>query len=153
MTTQVQNKEVLNREGGTLFQTGMPSLLKTNPELFLDAVYIPGYNPITPGPIGFDTATTWRVQVGPQIAALADWMGGYLSLEGKYAIDIILFIIYLIICGIIVAAKGDPIIGSFLCVPLLLGAVWLRVIDFQLIAAIGAVAVLLTVYKFAWSRT
>lgn len=153
LTTQVQNTEVLNSEGGTLFATGIPSLIETNPELFLDTAYTPDVNPITPGGTDFDAATTWEAQVGPVAAALANVIGGVVDVSGKYAIAGVLFIFYLIICGIVVKSKGDPIIGTFLCVPLLLVAGWLRVIDFQLIAALGAVAVIMTVYRFHWSRT
>lgn len=84
---------------------------------------------------------------------LANLLAGKVNLEGKHAINALLFIMYLGICGVVVKHKGNPIIGTFLCVPLLLGAAWLRVIDFQLIAAVGAVTVLMTVYRFAWSRT
>lgn len=153
LTTQVQNAEVLNSEGGTLFATGIPSLVETNPELFLDTVYTPDVNPINPGGTSFDTATTWEAQVGPVAAALANIIGGVVDISGKYAIALSIFIGYLVICGIVVAAKGDPIIGTFLCIPLLLEAAWLRVIDFQLVAAMGAVAVIMTVYRFHWSRT
>jgi len=59
----------------------------------------------------------------------------------------------LAICYLVVRAKADPIIATFLCVPILLGVADLRVIDFQLIAAIGAVAIIMTMYRFFWSRT
>ena len=153
MTTQVQNTEVLNSEGGTLFAAGIPSLLDTNPELFLDVVYIPDTNPIDPGGTSFDAATTWEIQLGPDVVALANAIGGVVDISGKHVVAFFIFCGYLLICGVIVAAKGDPIVGTFLCVPLLLGAAWLRVIDFQLIAATGAVAVIMTVYRFHWSRT
>lgn len=153
LTTQIQNQEVLNSEGGTLFATGIPTLVSTNPELFQDVAYTPDVNPIEPGATDFDTATTWEAQVGPDVAALANLIGGRFDVDGKYVIAGAFFIAYLIICGIVVKAKADPIIGTWFCIPILLGAVWLRVIDFQLIAAVGSVAVLITVYRFHWSRT
>lgn len=153
LTTQVQNIEVLNSEGGTLFATGIPSLVETNPELFQDVVYTPDVNPIIPGGTDFDAATTWEAQVGPVVAELANIIGGVVDVSGKYAIGLGIFVLYLVFCGVIVKSKGDPIIGTFLCVPLLLATAWLRVIDFQLIAAMGGVAVIMTVYRFHWSRT
>lgn len=154
MTTQIQNEEVLNSVGGTLFATGIPTLLSTNPELFQDVAYTPDVNPIDPdGGTGFDTYTTWEAQVGPDVAYIANYLGGRFDLDGKYVIAGLFFIGYLIICGIVVAAKGDPIIGTWFCIPILLGAAWLRVVDFQLIAAVGAVGVIMTVYRFHWSRT
>jgi hypothetical protein len=154
MTTQVQNREVLNSEGGVLFAAGIPSLIITNPELFQDISFIPSINPITPGPTNFDTSTTWEKQVGPVVARLANGLGGVVGgISGKYIIAAIFFIIYLLICYLVVRAKADPIIATFLCVPILLGVAELRVIDFQLITAIGAVAVIMTVYRFHWSRT
>lgn len=154
LTTQIQNAEVLNSEGGALFATGVPSLLETNPELFQDAAYTPDVNPINPGPTSFDTATTWEAQVGPQITALANLMGRPLGgVSGKYVLLGLFFIGYLIVCAVIVKAKADPLIGTFLCIIPVLGMTWLRVIDFQLIAATGAVAVIMTVYRFHWSRT
>jgi len=154
MTTQVQNKEVLNSEGGTLFAAGIPSLIITDPECFQDISYIPDIDIITPGPTDFDTSTTWEVQVGPVVASLANGLGGVFgNISGKYIIAAIFFIIYLAICYLVVRAKADPIIATFLCVPILLGVTDLRVIDFQLIAAIGAVAIIMTVYRFFWSRT
>lgn len=152
-TTQIQNEEVLNSEGGTLFATGIPSLITTNPELFEDISYIPDVNPIEPGDTAFDTYTTWEAQLGPDAAGLANYIGEQFNLDGKYIVAGVFFIIYLIICAIVVAAKGDPIIGTWFCIPILLGAAWLRVIDFQLIAAVGAVGVIMTVYRFYWSRT
>jgi len=153
MTTQIQNQEVLNSEGGTLFATGIPTLTTTNPELFEDISYTPDITPIEPGDTVFDTATTWELQVGPDVAYLANAVGGRFELDGKYIIAGVFFIAYLVICGIVVAAKGDPIIGTWFCIPILLGAAWLRVVDFQLIAAVGAVGVIMTVYRFHWSRT
>jgi hypothetical protein len=154
MTTQVQNNEVLNSEGGTLFVAGIPSLVITNPELFQDISYIPDSGSITPGPSAFDTSTSWEVQVGPVVARLANGLGGVMGdISGRYIIAAIFFIFYLGICYFVVRAKADPIIATFLCVPILLGVGWLRVIDFQLIAAVGAVAVIMTVYRFHWSRT
>lgn len=153
LTTQIQNAEVLNSEGGALFATGIPSLIATDPHLFQDAAYTPDLNPITPGGTEFDTATTWQDQVGPTAAQFANLVGGIIDVDGRYAIAGGIFIIYLVICGVVVKSKGDPVIGSLLCVPMLLGAGWLRVIDFQLIACIGAVAVIMTVYRFHWSRT
>ena len=154
MTTQVQNKEVLNSEGGTLFATGIPSMIISDPECFQDISYIPDIDIITPGPTEFDTSTTWEIQVGPVVARLANGLGGVFGdISGKYIIAAIFFVIYLGICYFVVRAKADPIIATFLCVPILLGVAELRVIDFQLIAAIGAVAVIMTVYRFHWSRT
>ena len=154
MTTQVQNKEVLNSEGGTLFAAGIPSLIISDPECFQDISYIPDIDTITPGPTDFDTSTTWEIQVGPVVASLANGLGGVLGgISGKYIIAAIFFILYLVICYLVVRAKADPIIATFLCVPILLGVADLRVIDFQLIAAIGAVAIIMTVYRFFWSRT
>jgi hypothetical protein len=154
MTTQVQNQEVLNSEAGTLFATAIPSLTATNPELFQDIVHTPTINPINPGPTSFDTATTWQDQVGPVIARLANGLGSVTGgISGKYVLDGILVIVYLAICYLVVKAKADPIIGSFLCIPILLAAGWTRIIDFQLIACIGAVCVIMTVYRFHWSRT
>jgi hypothetical protein len=154
MTTQVQNTEVLNSEGGTLFATGIPSLLDTNPELFEEVVYEPGLDPIAPdGGTSFDTATTWEVQLGPSAAELANAMGGIIDIDGKYVVAGFFFFIWLGICYWAYKSKGDPIIATLLCIPLLLGCAWLRVIDFQLIAATGAVATLMTVYRFHWSRT
>ena len=154
MTAQVQNKEVLNSEGGTLFATGIPSLIISDPECFQDISYIPDTDTITPGPTDFDTSTTWEIQVGPVVASLANGVGGVFGdISGKYIIAAIFFVIYLAICYLVVRAKADPIIATFLCVPILLGVADLRVIDFQLIAAIGAVAVIMTVYRFHWSRT
>jgi hypothetical protein len=154
MTMQLRNKEVLNDEGGTLFATGIPSLPTTNPDLFSNNVYTPSYNPINPGRTNFDTATTWEGQVGPVIARLANGLGGVVGdISGKYILDAILFIVYLVICYLVVKAKADPIIGTFLCVPLLLGAGWTGILDFQLIACLGAVATIMTVYRFHWSRT
>jgi hypothetical protein len=154
MTTQVQNKEVLNSEGGTLFAAGIPSLIITNPECFQDISYIPDTDTITPGPTDFDTSTTWEIQVGPVVASLANGLGGVLGdISGKYIIAAIFFILYLLICYFVVRAHADPIIATFLCVPILLGVAELRVLDFQLVAALGAVAVIMTVYRFFWSRT
>jgi hypothetical protein len=154
MTSQVQNKEVLNSEGGTLFVAGIPSMVITDPECFQDISYIPDTDTITPGPTEFDTSTTWEAQVGPIVARLANGLGGVFGdISGKYIIGIIFFIFYLLICYFVVRAKADPIIATFLFVPILLGVAELRVLDFQLIAALGAVAVIMTVYRFHWSRT
>lgn len=153
MTTQLQNEEVLNSEGGTLFATGILTLVDTNPDLFQDVAYTPDVNPIDPGGTAFDSATTWEAQVGPDVVAVANVIGGLVDISGKYVVGAAFFIGYLIICGLIVVAKGDPIVGTWLCIPILLAAAWLRVIDFQLIAAVGAVAIIMMVYRFHWSRT
>jgi len=153
MTTQVQNNEVLNSEGGTLFATGIPTLLTEYPELFQDVVYTPDLNPISPDANEFDSATTWEQQLGPQVVALTNTIGGVVDISGKYVVAGLIFLFYLGVCYLVIRARGDPIIGTFLCVPLLLGATWLRVIDVQLIACLGAVAVIMTVYRFHWSRT
>ena len=154
MTSQIQNREVLNSEGGTLFAAGIPSLVITNPDCFQDISYVPDAGTIMPGPTNFDTATTWEAQVGPVAARLANTFGGFMGgISGRHIIAGIFFIFYLAICYFVVREHADPIIATFLCIPILLGVAWLRVIDFQLIAAVGSVAVIMTVYRFHWSRT
>lgn len=153
LTTQIQNEEVLNSEGGVLFATGIPSLTATHPELFQDVAYTPDLNPIDPAGAVFDTSTTWEDQLGPTVVEVANVFGGVIDITGRQFLAFGMFALYLLFCGIVVAAKGDPIVGTFLCVPILLGAAWARVIDFQLVAALGGVAIIMTVYRFHWSRT
>lgn len=153
MTAQVQNEEVLNSEGGTLFATGIPSLVNTNYDLFLDTAFTPIVNPINPGGTSFDTSTTWEDQVGPNVAELTNIIGGVFDISGREVIAFGIFCFYLVILAVVVKRKGDPITVTWLCVPLALGSAWLRVIDFQLIAALGSVGTIVTVYRFFWSRT
>jgi hypothetical protein len=154
MTTQIQNREVLNSEGGTLFATAIPSLIQTNPELFVDISYTPNIPSLEPGGTSFDTATSWEDHLGPDVADLANTIGGFFGgISGRYIVAFIIFVLYVGICYVVFRAHGDPIIASLLCVPLLLLAASLRVIDFQLVASLGAIAIIITVYRWYWSRT
>jgi len=145
-------EELLNRQAGVFFLTGMPSLVNLVPNLFeVGEVDIDDY---ATDPYDFDTETTWSTEVGETVSGAVEDTADMMGVETpQHLAGIMLMIGYFILAGIVVAKGGDISIAAFLAIPVILAGTQLRIFPFAFIAAIAGIAVLLLVYRFWWSRT
>lgn len=143
---------LLNDEGAVVFLTGMPSLMGVRPGLFVSGEFTPGDYETDAG--SFDDVTTWDAEVGSTVAdAVVDTADMVGVDEPQNMAGILLMVGYLALVCIVVAAGGDASIAAFLAIPVIAGGTQLRILPYAFIATIGAVAVILLVYRFWWSRT
>jgi len=157
-TTSVGDNEVLNEEGGVIFALGIPQLQYVRPDIFQTVVHIPEYESIE-WTNAFEEYTDWEERMGADAVAAFTATGGIVGLSGRDLLAFVLFVAYLGICLAVMsrregAMSGDPTVMAILAVPLvLLLGIWLRVIPIALMATIAAVATLITVFRFWFSRT
>lgn len=152
-TIHAGDEEVLNEEGGVIFALGIPQLQYVRPDIFQIVVHIPEYE-AEDWENAFESATNWEERVGPGVAAAMTSAGGIIGMDGDALLAFLMFVVYIAICLVVVARGGDPTIIAILAVPfILLLGVWLRVIPIALMATIAAVATLITVFRFWFSRT
>lgn len=151
--TFVGGAEILNDEGGVIFALGIPQLQYVRPGIFQTVIRIPEYE-TEEWTNAFESYTDWEERVGPGVAAAFTSAGAIVGMGGDVLLAFILFVVYIAICLVVVGRGGDPTIMAILAIPLvLLLGVWLRVLPIALMATIAAVATLITVFRFWFSRT
>ena len=153
MTTYSGTDEILNGQGGAIFATGIPGLQYVRPDIFAVSVYTPDYDE-GEGTNAYEESTTWQEVVGPQVTAFLDAAGGIVGLEDGRNIGAgLLVALYLGLCILIVARKGDALIGAGLGIPIIIAGSWLHLIDIVVILVVAAIGVFFTMYRFWWART
>jgi len=145
--------EILNEQGGVIFATGILGLQYVRPDIFAVSVYIPGYDEAD-STNAYEESTTWREVLGTGVATFFDAAGEIVGLEDGRDIGAgILVAVYLGLCILIVARKGDALVGAGLGIPIIIAGSWLHLIDIVFILVVAAIGVFFTMYKFWWART
>jgi len=153
MTTYSGTDEILNEQGGAIFATGIPGLQYVRPDIFATSVYTPGYDE-NEGTNAYEESTTWRDVLGTGVADFLDAAGGIVGLEDGRAVGAgFLIAVYLGLCILIVARKGDALVGAGLGIPIIIAGSWLHLIDIVFILVVAAIGVFFTMYRFWWART
>jgi hypothetical protein len=142
--------EVLNEEGGVIFDAGIPSLSVVRPDLFQSVVHTPAYEEPT-WTNSFWGATTWETQVGSRAADAMNSLGTLFGLSsGQGIAGIALIAVYIVIAIFLVG--GNPLFALGLGFPIILLGSWLRIIDIIGIGVIVAVMALVFVWNVWLSK-
>ena len=147
-TTFVSEGEVLNTEGGVLFNYGIPLLSEVRDNIFASpmagTVYDSGT--VTEGWSG----TSWETQVGTDMAAFANSAGTLFGMTGQRFAGVMIIIIYVIL-AVFLLPRGHSAAGMVAGAPLILLGVWLRVIDAMFIGVMVSILCLFIIYHY-WAR-
>ena len=142
--------EVLNEEGGIIFDRSIPGLSTVRPDLFQALVHS-----ITHDDTDFDytfSETTPEDILGPAIMNVADSFAGIFGMEGKDMLGFLMGAIY-VACGIFLVAKGHVTAGIVVGFPIIALGAYFRVIDIVIVGVVLSVIVGLGVWSLWWSRT
>ena len=153
LTVRISGKgEILNEEGGVIFQDGIASLSDIRPDLFQALILSPEHTPKT-FTHAYDTATTWEETVGPVVASGLNAMGGVIGVDGNIAGLLILFGLWIAAAIVTVAKGGSTFVALCLTSPFVILATVLHFMGIVLLAIVASVLVLLLIFSFWLSRT
>ena len=145
--------ELLTSYGGGDFIKGIPSIMRLRPDLFNTSTLDPDYETGT-STNAYDNAHTWQGQVGTVITADATTWGALFGITAKQLLSLGMWIIYLFgVVFIFVSRSGaETIFALLVSVPILLIGLNFRIIEFQVFAIAGVLAVLLFVIKMWFTK-
>ena len=146
-----QKGEVLNEEGGVIFDNGINALSAVRPDLFQTTVNLPKYD-LTSWTNAFQSAESWEVQVGTEVVSEADAIATVLGVDDKDIVIWGLVLVYMIL-AIFLLARGQIMFALVLAAPFMFFGAWLRVIDIVLVGLVVAVLALIFVWQTWWSTT
>jgi hypothetical protein len=141
--------EVLNTDGASIFNTGIPGLMLVRPNLFQIA---------QSGGTGRTTTFTqanksdaWQTMVGPDATALLTDMGSFINVDGR-TIGVILCVILMVILAGFGLSPNHTMASNALTVPILAIAIVLLFIEQTLIAAIILVASVIVIWQLILNK-
>ena len=141
---------VLNEQGAALFKNGIPYLETRLPDLFKVIITDP-VTPLQPTVV-WDDAYDWESLVGATLATPLNTMGDVFNISGKAVMGIGFLLIYAAL-GIFLSSKGYTAGGILIGAPLIMIGVYLRVIDFIMMAVPLTILIIYGVWSMWWSRT
>lgn len=152
LTTSVAGQGiVLNDIGSVAFMNGIPELSNVRPALFQEVSPEINYDDET-FTDSFSAETTWQAMLGSDAEDVADDAATVFGIDNHTMIAVSLFMGYVGI-AVFVFQKGHTTSGLALMFPFLLIAAATRVLDIVLVGVIAAIALLLIVWSFWWTRT
>ncbi len=146
--------EIFTITGGTYFTNGIPAVSSVRPDMFQGEKSQPDF----PGGAAQNTyqeAFTWQEMVGAKVAADAVAFGNLFTIDGDTFLTILIMaIVGFVLIFVFFNTQGanTPVV-LLLCIPLLLYANYMRVINIQVTLVISAILAFLFVRKFWWSST
>ena len=153
LTIRISGKgEVLNEEGGVIFQDGIQGLTEVRPDLFQIIIHVPGYTgeEFTDA---FNRSGTWEEAVGPKVAGWLTSGGEIIGVDGKMVGVIILIFCWLGLAVIAALKGGSAFVVLVLAVPFFLAGALLHFLDIALIAIVASILTLGLIFTFWLSRT
>lgn len=152
MTTYINEGEVLNEVGSVLFANGIPALITIRPDIFQSSTYEPDYDAgTTTHP--YESSTTWDAVLGTSATTALTSIGNIVGLSGRHVGAYGLILLYGLLCLLIAAKGGNGLIGAILGVPIIVAGAWLHLIDIAFVCIVAGIAVLMTMFRFWFSRT
>lgn len=147
-TTFVSEGEVLNTEGGAIFNYGIPLLAEQRPNIFASPVTGEIYESgeVTEGWSG----TNWETMVGTDMATFINNGGTLMGMTGQRFGSVLLIIIYVGL-AVFLLPRGHSAAGMIAAAPLILLGVWLRLVDAVFIGVMLSILALFIIYHF-WVR-
>jgi hypothetical protein len=148
--------EILNEEGGVLFDRGIPGLSDVRPDMFALTTDTP-VNPGVEANNALEDSRDWETNLGTDAVDLVTDIGGWWGIDGK---DIaawgIVIIYFAIAMGLSFGTQGNTaagLAGAAMAAPVIVGGVWLGVISPAYILVTSAIGAFLLLYSFYASRT
>ena len=147
--TAVSGKgDVLNEEGGVIFDNGISGLSYVRPDLFKTVSNLPTYT-LPEWTNAYDSATDWETEVGAGVAADATTMGNVIGMDGKGVLQILLALLVVVIA----LFSGYFFYGVILAFPIILWGTEMRVVAFAIVGVLVALALFNFVFRTWWSKT
>jgi len=144
--------EVLNKEGGVIFATGIPYLDIVRPDVFQISTYDPDWEEGEWTEAYPESLPDWEVAVGDTFAGVFNDIGTAVGLDGQWVGAILLFIVYFAL-GIGVLGMGHGLAGLVLASPLIMAGFYFKLIPFAVLGVIIAIAALILIRQFWWKTT
>lgn len=157
LTQFVSDKgEILNEEGGVIFEYGIPGLSAIRPDIFVVVMHTPVYEE-EDWTDALEESTNYETSVGDDIFDLTTDIGGWWGLTGRDLAAFGIIGVYLTICVVLAIAShgnvGAGIAGVALGIPVIIAGIALGALSPTYLMATVAVAVFLLVYSIWMSRT
>lgn len=139
--------EVLNEQGGIMFDAGINGLSYVRPDLFKTTVNNPTYT-LPTYTDAYEDYTDWETQVGATVSGFFDDVGDLIGMDGRGAMGVSVGI------GILALSLlfGKFLFGIILAMPIAFWATEMRIIPISVLVIIGAISVVFFVGNYIWSR-
>ena len=148
ITTVISGKTVLNETGGAIFNSSIPLLGSTMPDIFLTIPHSFHFEDVN-WVNAFDNSYDWEDMVGTQVSTWAASGSELLGVDAKTIVGLGLLALYLIV-GVAMFSAGHTTAGLGISFPFIVAAGVIGVIDIVLIAIIGIVMAALFVWSMFW---
>ena len=148
LTTVISGKTVLNETGGALFNSSIPLLGSTMPDIFLTIPHNFHFEDVN-WVNAFENSYDWEDMVGEQVSTWAASGSELLGVDAKTVVGLGLLALYLIV-GVAMFSTGHTTAGLGISFPFIVAAGVIGVIDIVLIAIIGIVMAALFVWSMFW---
>jgi hypothetical protein len=153
LTTSVAGQGVaLNDVGSVAFMNGVAELANVRPNLFQEVTPEISYADTTLTD-AFSAGDTWQNMLGTDAVAVAEDASNILGIEDDQTAIAVFLIMGYIATAVFTFPRGHTTAGFALMFPFIIIAGVTRVAEIQIIGIIAAVALLLTVWSFWWTRT
>jgi hypothetical protein len=151
LTTFIAGRgEVLDAQGGTLFDTGIPGLSTARPNLFA-TVTIPNSPTATAHPQTTRTnLAAWQVAWGAVGVVMLTRIGNLIGLTGDQ-VSTLLFLLFAFILTMVGIPKGNGLIAAVLMVPIIIGSVYYGT-DLMYIVIMAMIAFGLAAKQVIWDK-
>jgi hypothetical protein len=144
--------EILTTYGGADFVEGIPAIMLVRPDIFQTSMRNPNYD-YDSETSAFDSATTWQNEVGTQIASDATAFGAVIGVTARSFLSMGIWVFYVLsMIFVFASSKGqgaETVFVGLLNVPILFIGLQFRLIDFQVVAIMAVISVLIFLLK-AW---
>lgn len=148
LTTVISGKTVLNETGGAIFNSSIPLLGSTMPDIFLTIPHNFQFEDVN-WVNAFENSYDWEDMVGTQVSTWAASGSELFGVDAKTVVGLGLLALYLIV-GVAIFSAGHTTAGLGISFPFIVAAGVIGVIDITLIAIIGIIMAALFVWSMFW---
>lgn len=150
LTTNISTRgEVLNSDGASVFNLGIPGLMIVRPNLF-QISSIAGTGKTTTY-VQTNRSSDWQSKIGPKATSLLTNMGSFINVDGR-TIGVILCIILMVILAAFCLAPNHTMASNALTVPILAIGIGLLLFDQALIAVIFLLASVIVLWQVVLNK-
>lgn len=150
LTTNVSTRgEVLNSDGSTVFNLGIPGLMLVRPNLF--QIYTGSSTASVPTYTQANRSDAWQSKIGTKATALLTNMGSFINTDGR-TIGVILCILLMVIIGAFCFMPNHTMASNALTVPVLAIGIGLLLFDQALIAVIFLIGSSLVLWQLLLNK-
>lgn len=150
LTTNIATRgEVLNPDGATVFNIGIPGLMLVRPNLF--QIYTGSGTASVPTYTQANRSDAYQTKIGTKATALLTNMGSFINTDGR-TIGVILCILLMVIIGAFCFMPNHTMASNALTVPVLAIGIGLLLFDQALIAVIFLIGSALVLWQLVLNK-